>query len=189
MGEQSWEVYDVNTGKTLEIVKGKSKGEVADQVYDKYVDQGIGFQIRPYVDPNTLTPRAKLAKRITEPKKTSNWDVVYTPTGRVIDSILKVDEKEAQSLLAKVAQQHDFANADNLEIRPQQAVQDVAPDVAQNFAEPTTYEIWQRNVGNPSALRRFQAATHPEAMAELERFRQSHPETAPHEFALRNLPA
>ena len=28
-----------------------------------------------------------------------------------------------------------------------------------------------------------------EAMAELERFRQSHPETAPHEFALRNLPA
>jgi hypothetical protein len=69
MGEQSWEVYDVNSGKTLEIVKGKSKGEVADAVYDKYVDQGIGFQIRPYVDPNTLTPRAKLAKRITEPKK------------------------------------------------------------------------------------------------------------------------
>jgi hypothetical protein len=67
MGEQDWEVYDVNTGKTLEIVKGKSKGEVADVVYDKYVDQGIGFQVRPYVDPATLTPRAELAKRIVEP--------------------------------------------------------------------------------------------------------------------------
>jgi hypothetical protein len=29
---QEWEVYDVKTGKTLEIVKGKNKGEVADAV-------------------------------------------------------------------------------------------------------------------------------------------------------------
>lgn len=69
MGEQEWEVYDVKTGKTLEIVKGKSKGEVADAVYDKYVNQGIGFQVRPYEDPNALTPRAKLAKRIVQPKQ------------------------------------------------------------------------------------------------------------------------
>jgi hypothetical protein len=76
MGEQEWEVYDVKTGKTLEIVKGKSKGEVADAVYDKYVDQGVGFQVRPYEDPAKLTPRAKLAKRITtkkpEPQQVTN---------------------------------------------------------------------------------------------------------------------
>jgi len=66
--DQQWEVYDVKTGQTLEIVKGRNKGEVADAVYDKYVDQGIGFNVRPYVDPTTLTPRAKLAKRIVEPK-------------------------------------------------------------------------------------------------------------------------
>jgi hypothetical protein len=76
MGEQDWEVYDVKTGKTLEVVKGKSKGEVADAVYDKYVDQGIGFQVRPYEDPAKLTPRAKLAKRIAtkkpEPKQVVN---------------------------------------------------------------------------------------------------------------------
>ncbi|CAB4137799.1 Putative amidoligase enzyme [uncultured Caudovirales phage] len=66
--DQQWEVFDVKTGKTLEIVKGKNKGAVADAVYDKYVGQGIGFNVRPYVDPATLTPRAKLAKRIAQPK-------------------------------------------------------------------------------------------------------------------------
>ena len=62
--DQQWEVYDVNTGKTLEIVAGKNKGEVADKVYDKYAKDGIGFNVRPYEDPATMTPRAKLAKSI-----------------------------------------------------------------------------------------------------------------------------
>jgi hypothetical protein len=62
--EQQWEVYDVNTGKTLEIVKGRNKGEAADAVFDKYAAQKIGFNVRPYQDPATMTPRAKLAKSI-----------------------------------------------------------------------------------------------------------------------------
>jgi hypothetical protein len=249
MGEQDWEVYDVKTGKTLEIVKGKSKGEVADSVYDKYAEKGIGFNVRPYEDPSKLTPRAKLAKRITEPKKTQDWDVIYTPTGRVIDSILQVDQKEAQSLLAKVAQQHQFSDASTLEIRPQevkkekpndeyrgewefyrtetgnvidrvnnasqsqaeavrqdivrryghpnasvgmrkvgqQGVQDVAPDVAQNFSSPApNYELYMsRYPGNP--LRRFYAASHPEAMDYLEQYRST-ASGAPHEYAIRNIP-
>jgi hypothetical protein len=102
------------------------------------VDQGIGFQVRPYVDPATMTPRAKLAKRIVEPTQKSDWDVIYKPTGRVIDNILRVDRDQAQKLLAQVAVLHDFENADNLEIRPQQAtkepaVPEVPMDVAQNF--------------------------------------------------------
>jgi hypothetical protein len=142
MGEQDWEVYDVKTGKTLEIVKGKSKGEVADAVYDKYVDQGIGFQVRPYVDPTTLTPRAKLAKRIAEPKQKGDWDVIYKPTGRVIDSILRVDAEEAQRLLAKVAVLHDFENADNLEIRPQDLTK------AADNTEPGDWEFYRTETGN-----------------------------------------
>jgi hypothetical protein len=78
--EQQWEVYDVNTGKTLEIVKGKNKGEAADAVFDKYANQGIGFNVRPYEDPATLTPRAKLAKSIAQPKAApialQNYEVV-----------------------------------------------------------------------------------------------------------------
>jgi hypothetical protein len=143
MGEQDWEVYDVNTGKTLEIVKGKSKGEVADAVYDKYAEKGVGFNVRPYVDPNTLTPRAKLAKRIAEPKEKGDWDVIYKPTGRVIDNILRVDREQAEKLLAKVATLHDFKNADDLEIRPQQA--EKTPDVAQNFNTPQDATDIQRN--------------------------------------------
>jgi hypothetical protein len=78
--EQQWEVYDVNTGETLEIVKGKNKGEAADAVFDKYADQKIGFNVRPYQDPATMTPRAKLAKRLAEPKAEpvalQNYEVV-----------------------------------------------------------------------------------------------------------------
>jgi hypothetical protein len=80
MGEQEWEVYNVDTGETLEVVKGKSRGEVADTVYDKYAAQKIGFNVRAYQDPATMTPRAKLAKRIAQPKAEpvalQNYEVV-----------------------------------------------------------------------------------------------------------------
>jgi hypothetical protein len=147
MGEQDWEVYDVNTGKTLEIVKGKSKGEVADSVYDKYAEKGIGFNVRPYVDPATLSPRAKLAKRIAEPKEKADWDVIYKPTGRVIDNILRVDREQAEKLLAKVATLHDFKNADDLEIRPQQAE---PPKAAQSTTPEgvPVWEVYERDSGN-----------------------------------------
>jgi len=132
---QEWEIYDVKTGATLEIVQGANKGVAADKVFDKYANQGIGFNVRPYVDPKTLTPRAKLAKRIVEPKQKGDWDVIYKPTGRVIDNILRVDKDEAQRLLAKVAVLHDFENADNLEIRPQSAERPQSHDDRQDSAD------------------------------------------------------
>ena len=140
--EQQWEVYDVNTGATLEIVKGKNRGEAADKVFDKYASQKIGFNVRPYVDPATLTPRAKLAKRISEPKQKGDWDVIYKPTGRVIDSILRVDRDQAQKLLAQVAVLHDFKNADDLEIRPQELTK------AADNSEPGDWEFYRTETGN-----------------------------------------
>jgi hypothetical protein len=198
-----WEVYDVNTGETLETLRGyESRGRAADAVYDKYASQNIPFNLRP-VDPNEpekpLTPREKLAKNIKQAppeeiknwkiydketgevhyeqegrksslvqimrkferdnklpqgrlaieeipkdpnKQKQDWDVVYTPTGRVIDKILKVDREQAEKLLKQVATLHDFENADNLEIRSQSnkeksdGVQDTDVNVAQNFATP-----------------------------------------------------
>jgi hypothetical protein len=158
--EQQWEVYDVNTGKTLEIVKGKNKGEVADAVYDKYVNQGIGFNVRPYVDPATMTPRAKLAKRIAEPRQKSDWDVVYKPTGRVIDTILRVDRDAAQKLLAQVAVLHDFANTDDLEIRPQQAEQPKPAQATTPDGVPI-WEIFERETGH--VVHKFDADTKEDA--------------------------
>jgi hypothetical protein len=85
-----WEVYDVNTGKTLEVLRGyETRGAAADAVYDKYVtDQGIGFNLRP-VDPETpekpLTQREKLAKNIKAqgpaPKTYYKWNIDNPKTG------------------------------------------------------------------------------------------------------------
>ena len=107
--EQQWEVYDVNTGKTLEIVKGRNKGEVSDRVFDKYAAQGTAFNVRPYQDPATMTPRAKLAKRIVEPKapqaqaptQATNergvpyWEVYEKETGHVVHTFLSDDLPDA----------------------------------------------------------------------------------------------
>jgi hypothetical protein len=79
----------------------------------------------------------------TKPTQKQDWDVVYKPTGRVIDTILRVDQERAQKLLKDVARLHDFENTDNLEIRAQQADKDIEPDVAQNFTEP------QQNTNQP----------------------------------------
>jgi hypothetical protein len=111
--EQQWEVYNVDTDETLEIVKGRNRGEVADAVYDKYADQKIGINIRAYTDPATLTPRAKLAKRITQPKKQAQprlepselqaknergapyWEVYEKETGHVIHTLVSDDLPDA----------------------------------------------------------------------------------------------
>jgi hypothetical protein len=50
MGEQDWEVYDVNTGATLEIVKGKSKGEVM------RFCQAFASELFRHVGPDTDVP-------------------------------------------------------------------------------------------------------------------------------------
>ena len=172
-----WEVYDVNTGETLETLHGyETRGAAADAVYDKYAEQGIGFNLRP-ADPEApekpLTKRERLAKNIKQapaeevknwkvydkktgevhyeqegrksslvqimrkfehdhklPKgqlaieeipqeKKQTWDVVYKPTGRVIDSIINVGKDEAQALLNRVKIQHGFDNINDLELKVQ----------------------------------------------------------------------
>jgi hypothetical protein len=162
MGEQDWEVYDVKTGETLEIVKGKSKGEVADAVYDKYVDQGIGFQVRPYVDPATMTPRAKLAKRIAtkkpEPKQVANqatnergvpyWEVYEIETDHVVHTFLSDTASDAKvdgsNWLVGIGAEYPDLFAVRPKIKTAQ-VRDVEADVAQNFDQPEDATEVRRN--------------------------------------------
>jgi hypothetical protein len=170
MGEQEWEVYDVKTGKTLEVVKGKSKGEVADAVYDKYVDQGIGFQVRPYEDPAKLTPRAKLAKRIATKKIDYNYDIVDLGDVnlRVIDRFYAANKQEADKTFdqwleirrlphdtdtygyRKSAQAADNQR-DSADLQRRLGVQDVDTDVAQNFSGD--YSAFERNSDRIDAIR------------------------------------
>ena len=86
-----WEVYNTETGETLETLHGfATKGEAADSVYDKYADKGIGFNLRP-ADPEQsekpLSPREKLAKNIKQapPEQEQLWQVVNRRTGEVYD--------------------------------------------------------------------------------------------------------
>ena len=173
--DQQWEVYDVNTGETLEIVAGKNKGEVADKVYDKYVEQGIGFNVRPYEDPATMTPRAKLAKRITtkkpEPEKSAQatnergipyWEVYEKETGHVVHTFLSDDlpdaVTDAYNWLASVGAEHP----DLFKVRPKMnagtPVKDIAPDVAQNFGDDPM-AAYERNSDRINAIRAGQNAT------------------------------
>ena len=201
-----WEVYNNDTGETLEILRGyPTKGAAADAVYDKYVtQQGIPFNLRP-ADPESpekpLSQREKLAKNIKQAppeeiknwrvydtktgethyeqegrksslvqimrkferdhklpqgqlaikeipldpdKQKQDWDVVYTPTGRVIDTILKVDKEQAEKLLKQVSTLHDFENADNLEIRSQSAESD--PNDVRTV--PRKWEFYRTETGN-----------------------------------------
>jgi hypothetical protein len=153
MGEQEWEVYDVKTGTTLEIVKGKSKGEVADAVFDKYVNQGIGFQVRPYEDPAKLTPRAKLAKRIATKKIDYNYDIVSRNSNKVMDRFYARTPAEADQVYGTWLKQNSLPDdsedygyrktsqaaddqRDSADIQRRLGVQDVDTDVAQNFNQP-----------------------------------------------------
>ena len=142
--DQQWEVYDVNTGATLEIVKAKNKGEAADAVYDKYAEQGIGFNVRPWEDPATMTPRAKLAKRITtkkqEPEQTvdtyrGKWEFFYAPTGRILDAVDDASIMQARAVLADTQRRYNDLPADQIQMRKADAEQE--PAVAQNFAQST----------------------------------------------------
>ena len=140
-----WEVYDVKTGETLETLHGfETKGAAADSVFDKYANQGIGFNLRP-ADPEEpekpLSKRELLAKRIKAPKP--NWNVVYRPTGRVIDQILNVSREEAQKLLPKVAKQHDFDSVDDLEIHNEKDT----PKDNDTMNEPRKWEFYRAETG------------------------------------------
>ena len=139
--DQQWEVYDVNTGKTLEIVKGRNKGEVADKVYDKYADQKIGFNVRPWEDPATMTPRAKLAKRISQTKKPTDYNYEIVNLGdvnlRVVDSFYAADKQEADKTFDKWLEIKGLPNdTDNYGYRPRKQETTIPMDVAQNFNQP-----------------------------------------------------
>ena len=158
--DQQWEVYDVNTGATLEIVKAKNKGEAADAVYDKYVEQGIGFNVRPYEDPATMTPRAKLAKRIVKPKEEpetdtvdnyrGKWEFFYVPTGRVLDAVDDASIMQARAVLADTQRRYDDLPADQIQMRKADAEQE--PAVAQNFGD-NPYAAYERNSDRIDAIR------------------------------------
>jgi len=107
---KNWKVYDTKTGEVHYEQEGRKSNLV---------------QAMRKMERDNKWPQGRLAIKEIPAKEKSNWDVVYKPTGRVVDSILGVAEDEAKQLLSKVARQHDFDNVDDLEIRAQQGSDEV----------------------------------------------------------------
>jgi hypothetical protein len=163
-GDQQWEIYSVDTGETLEIVTGRNKGEAADAVFDKYANQGVGFNVRAYQDPATMTPRAKLAKRITsQPRKPLdyNYEIVNQADVRlpVVDKFYATNDTDAQKVFSQWLKNKDLPD-DTENYGYRQAASKSAetqPNVAQNF-EPD-YSAFERNSDRIDAIRSGQDAT------------------------------
>jgi len=162
--DQQWEIYSVDTGETLEIVTGRNKGEAADAVFDKYAAQKIGFNVRPYTDPATMTPRAKLAKRIaSQPGKSLdyNYEIVNQADVRlpVVDKFYATNDTDAQKVFSQWLKNKDLPDdTENYGYR-QAATRsaEAEPSVAQNF-EPD-YSAYERNSDRIDAIRARQDAT------------------------------
>jgi hypothetical protein len=151
--EQQWEIYSVDTGKTLEIVTGRNKGEAADAVFDKYAAQKIGFNVRPYQDPATMTPRAKLAKRITgQPRKPVdyNYEIVNQADVRlpVVDKFYATNDTDAQKVYSQWLKNKDLPDdtADYGYRKVADKPVEEPPWVAQNFDSARDSATLQTNL-------------------------------------------
>jgi hypothetical protein len=181
-------------------MQGKSKDAIANDVYEKYAGSGIGFNVRPYVDPKTLTPRAKLAKRITtkkpEPKQIANqatnergvpyweiysikddWNVIHTflsdtAADAKVDGAnwltstgVKYPDAFAVRPKIKTAQSaDDKQDSQDLQARLREPVQDIQPDVAQNFGNQFSGQ-WQVVDGAGREVYRFRGVGNNQADA------------------------
>jgi len=152
-GDQQWEIYSVDTGETLEIVTGRNKGEAADLVFDKYAAQKIGFNVRPYEDPATMTPRAKLAKRITgQPRKSVdyNYEIVNQADVRlpVVDKFYATSDTDAQKVYSQWLKSKDLPDdtADYGYRKVAAKPAEEPPWVAQNFDSARDSATLQANL-------------------------------------------
>jgi RNA polymerase sigma factor (sigma-70 family) len=152
-----WEIYsfdpDSDATETLEVVDADNRGAAVDLVWDKYNDQKIPFKVRPYYGDKQsgpekqLSPRAKLAKRITTPKPKAdyNYEIVNKSSGRAIEKLYATGNADAHETFVNWARDRSLDPADYVVRRIDQEVRDLAPDVEQNFTAPQDATEVRRN--------------------------------------------
>lgn len=187
--EREWEAFDPDTGETLGTVRDFSITNATNYFRDSL--KLSGFQVREK-DPEAVSPRAKLAKRIKQPKQKDDqqdaeqlqaridpavaqvrrdWEFYRADTGDVIDRVTDINLPQANAVRADVVRRHrlpdesvrmrsvpteqsaerararignaepvsqtysTYADAQRAAVA-QNNVQDLDPDVAQNFDRP-----------------------------------------------------
>lgn len=128
--KQPWfDVYDeggdvIATLRARDIDQAKEKAKFENDGY--FLDTWKIYR-RPDNTPepkNKLSRRAEVAKRIKEPKpkapgddEASDWEAVYVPTGRVVDTLAYADAEQAVAWRKTVIKNHGFDNAGDIVVR------------------------------------------------------------------------
>ena len=129
-----WEVYrdDHGQDERLEIVNATTRGEAVDAVYDTYTGV-IPFKVRPYSgEPEPapkLSRRAEIAKRIKEPK--------------VSPAVAADNAQDSQQIQARIGEPQPAGGIDDWSAEFQRRVQDIEPDVTQNFGSTPGSTPWR----------------------------------------------
>ena len=138
--DREWEAYDPDTGEVLGTTKDFSITNATNYFRDEM--KLNRFQVRER-EPELTSPRAKLAKRIVNPKQEpeqtvddyrGKWEFFYAPTGRVLDAVDDASIMQARAVLADTQRRYDDLPADQIQMRKAE----VEPDVAQNFSAQST---------------------------------------------------
>ena len=161
------------------------------------MDQGIGFQVRPYQDPAKMTPRAKLAKRITQTKKSTdyNYEIVNQADVRlpVVDKFYATNDTDAQKVYSQWLKNKDLPDdtADYGYRKVSAKPAEEPPWVAQNFAPAQAvdatgelvWEIYDRQSGR--AIEEILAADQADAESEAQAWLESISAQQPELFGIR----
>ena len=102
--EREWEAYDAETGEVLGTTKNSSITNATNYFRDEL---GLNrFQVREK-EPEAISPRAKLAKRIkdTPPEEYQHWRITNTKTGEI-----EYDELGHKSVLMRVMRVREKEN-------------------------------------------------------------------------------
>lgn len=189
--EREWEAVDLS-GRPLATKKDFSITNATN--YFRDVLKLDGFQVREK-EPEAVSPRAKLAKRIKQTKTQAkddqqdseqlqarmdadanmvprDWEFYRAETGAVIDRVNDATLPQANAVRADIVRRYQLPDesvrmrsvptAQSAE-RARARVQDIEPDVSQNFAEPPGTQLtvagipsWQiYNTRNDAVVRTF----------------------------------
>jgi hypothetical protein len=188
--EREWEAVDPDTGKVLGTTQDASITNATNYFRDEM--KLNRFQVRER-EPELKSARAKLAKRIKTPKQKDDdqdseqlqaridpamaqvrrdWEFYRAETGAVYDRVSDINMMQANAVRADIVRRYSrpddsvrmrsVPTAQSAE-RARARVQDLEPNVAQNFAEPQGTQLtvagvpsWQiYNTNNNAVVRTF----------------------------------
>ena len=147
-----WEVFDQNTGKTLEIVDAATRGEAMDIAFDMgYTPNSYSVDARPAPAPEPKpNRRAELAKRIKGPP-VPNYYIRNIETGEFVYLFTAKDNQEAVEFLEQYRSTHRgmFQYGLSKVLKPDeiaQAKKNTEADTSMQQSSPATSQSSTTNV-------------------------------------------